>query len=927
MSPLQSTSSKTAENHSTDLRAVLTKYIYHWPLFLLCLVLALAGAYAYIKVVNPVYGISASILVKDEKKSPQEKSEEELKGLGQSGSSNNAEAEIQVLKSKNLIDQVVNNLQLWVTYKKHDGFKSQDLYASPPFKFFLIKKTGQLTGQKIEVLIKDKNTFEVKDQNGNPQAVAFNQKLKNDFGTWVLRPTNFLNKYIGSAITITVKDPESVSNAYVKSLDIHLLDKSAPTIGLFISDEAPKRGADVLNYLIKTYNEATSAEEKRTAKSTIDFIDKRLASLTGELSHAENRVEGYRSSQGLTDIDAQAKTYLENVQANDMNLNEVNVQLNTINGIEHYLNSPATTASAPATMGITDPGLNKSIEQLSELQQKKAALLATTPESNPVFEPINRQINTAKTAISETIQGLKTSLNSKEKELQNFNHKFESSIKDLPGQERQFVDMKRQESIKENLYVYLLQKREEMALSYASNLVDARIVDKGSVVDIKWPKTSLILAIALLLGLGIPFLAIYFRESFNNSITERRDIESALDIPILGELSYEDLGKNIFITDQEHRILSEQFRSLRTNLHYLYDNKKGKDDIQPITPTLNSTPLYVIDGFPSDVTTFKSLSPVEIQGVNVLRPPSSVALYGLQAANGVVIVTTNHAKNGEVLRLANGHSQVSDTARSHMHDVQNPTLIKNPNSSYGQILKPTSQALVTQTNWQRNTINNGLNGNHSYGNKGRVTLFTSSVSSEGTSFVSSNLAASLAVSGRKTVILEMNLRKPTISKSLNISKNPGIIDFLSSDIETEEIIQPSGIIDNLDIIGSGQTASNPSELLEKERLEELIDDLKERYDDIIIDSPPMHLVTDAMIIAKLADVSLYIIRQGHTGKSELNFISDIHQAEKLPNMNIVFNGINKQKYGYGSDYDKTYYNDGHRKLTFNGSLKLILNRF
>jgi len=926
MSSLQSTSSKTAETNFTDLRAVLTKYIYHWPLFVLCLVLALGAAYTYLQVVNPVYWINASILVKDQKKTGQEKSEE-LKGLDQTGSSNNAEAEIQVLKSKNLVDQVVNNLQLWVSYKTRDGFKTRDLYGASPFRFFLIQRTGELKGQEIKVLIKDKNTFEIENESGNKQTVAFNQTLKTDFGRWVLRPTNFLNEYIGSTITITVKDPESVSNSYVKALDIHLLDKSAPTIGLFISDEVPKRGTDVLNYLIKIYNEATSAEEKRTAKSTIDFIDKRLASLTGELSHAENRVEGYRSSQGLTDIDAQAQNYLQSVQANDMNLNEVNVQLNTINGIERYLSSPTTTASAPATMGITDPGLNKSIEQLSELQQKKAALLATTPESNPIFEPLDRQINAAKTAINETVQGLKTSLTSKERELKNFNHKFESSIRNLPGQERQFVDMKREEAVKENLYVYLLQKREEMALSYASNLVDARIVDKGSVGDIKWPKTSLIYAIALLFGLGLPFLTIFFRESFNNRITERKDIEDVLDIPILGELSYEDLDKNIFISDQTHRVLTEQFRSLRTNLHYLYDNKKGKTEVQPVAAQpMTTTPLYVIDGFPSDVTTFKALSPAEIQGVNVLRPPSSVALYGAQASNGVVIITTAHAKNGNTLKLGN-HAYANGSGQPHMADVQNPSLIKNPNSNFGQIVKPGNQGLMTLPNWQKGTMNGGSNGNHWHGNKGRVTLFTSSVSSEGTSFVSSNLAASLAVSGRKTVILEMNLRKPTISKNLNISsQNPGIIDYLSSDIETEEIIQPSGVIDNLDIIASGKPTSNPSELLEKDRLEELIDDLKEKYDDIIIDSPPMHLVTDAMIIAKLADVSLYIIRQGHTGKSELNFIREVHQTEKLPNMNLVFNGINKQKYGYGSTYDNSYYSTGNKKLNF-GSLKLILNRF
>lgn len=791
-----------------DLRTVLTRYIYHWPLFLLGLIIAFAAAFTYINLVNPVYELNATILVKDEKKSPEEKSA--LPELDQSSSPKNAEAEIEILKSKKLISKVVDDLQLWTSYKIKEGFKTSDLYETAPFKLLVVQKNKSLNGQSIAITIKSKSSFEFANLSGQKQIAAFNQIVHGAFGSWVLKPTGYLDQYIGSTINVLLSDPETVTGDYAKTIDAHLLDKLAPTIGLSVTDEVAQRGEDFLNGLITAYNEAAASEQKRTTKSTIDFIDNRLSSLTGELNSAEKQVEGYRSSQGITDINSQSKAYLESVQGNDVKLNEVNVQLNIINGIEQYVNSNSS-GSAPATIGISDPSLNNLIEKLSELQLKRTSLLATTPEQNPLFEPINKQIALTKASIKETVKGIKAALLNSKRELEAFNGKFESSIKDIPGQERQFVDMKRQQSIKENLYIYLLQKREELALSYASSFADARIVDKANVGDLKWPKKPLIFAVALLCGLGLPFMLIYFRSAFNNHIISRREIELNLASPILGELSFDE-NKQVLVVNNKHNLIGEQFRTLRTNLHYLHNNSKGK-------------------------------------------------------------------------------------------------------------------LTALQQEW-RNEV--GINEYHPFNSgNGRITLLTSSVSKEGKSFVSTNLAASLAATGRKTVILEMDLRKPKISSIFGLSKDHvGISDFLASDINVETIIQPSVKVENLDIIGAGTIQSEPSELLEGSRLVDLIQQLKNIYDDVIIDTPPLHLVTDAMIIGRVADVSLYIIRQGYTVKDEFDFINEIDQAEKLPHMNIVFNGIRNNKYGYGYNYDNSYYSTGAPvKTSFSTLWKRTLSRF
>jgi len=766
----------------TDLRVLIAKYFYHWPLFLLGLVLALVIAFTYIKEANSVYKVSATILVKDEKKVPQEK--EALQELNQSSSPKNAETEIQILKSTELIRRVVTDLNLWVNYSYGSGFNVKDIYNSSPVNFLLLQEPDFKQLKTIEVTVLDHDKYQVTGSDAKTRTVKFNETVNDDLGRWLLKPTAFIDQYIGKIIKISVNSADNVANSYVKALDVHLLDKATPTIGLSLNDEVPQRGKNILNYIIKSYNETTSSEEKRATESTIKFIDNRLASLTGELNSAEEDVEGYRSSQGLTDINSQSKVYLENVQTNDIKLNEVNVQLNVVEGIEHYVNSTSNNENPPATIGISDPALNSLIEKVSQLQLKRSALLATTPIGNPVFEPLDKQITTTKNAIKQTIGSIKSSLLTTKRELQSFNNKFESSIRNIPGQERQFVGKKRQQSIKENLYVYLLQKREEVSLSYASTLADARIVDKANIEEIVWPKTSLILVIALLCGFGIPFLLILIRFSLKNKVGDKREIESALNAKILSEISDNETDVNVL--EHSANLVSEQFNYLRTNLYYLHENVTGR---------------------------------------------------------------------------------------------------------------------------------------------GRVTLFTSSISKEGKSFISANLSVSLARVGRKTVILEMDLRKPKISSVFNLPKGPpGISEYLSSDIDISTIVQPSGI-ENLDVIGCGHIPPNPSELLEKNRLEQLVKTLRATYDDVLIDSPPLHLVTDAFIIARVADVSLYVIRQGYTGKSELSFIRDIKEDLKLPKMNIIFNGVTTGKYGYGYKYDNSYYAQRHTKSSFSTKWKLFLKRF
>ncbi|MBC7915377.1 MAG: polysaccharide biosynthesis tyrosine autokinase [Pyrinomonadaceae bacterium] len=749
---------------SSSFRETLDKYFYHWPLFLIGLLITLTCAFIYLKKAKPLYELKATLLIQDEKKTSEE--EEALQEIDVTNSSKLAENEVEILKSRQLINLVVNDLQLGIGYNQKGRYTDEDLYGRSPVKLTLLRSSGDINGQELEIIIKNRDFFYLKGPNGDQKTFLYNKAYKSSFGTWKLTPTEVVNDFKDSEITITINDTESAATAIQKSLGATLLNKQAPAVSLTISDPVQQRGKDILNHLITHYNKASISEKNRITQSTLSFIDDRLDSLYKELNSAERDVEGFRSSRGLTDISSQSQVYLENVQTNDNRLNEVNVQLNVIQGIERYVNSSRNSNNVPSTLGIEDPALNSSIEQLAQLQLQREKMLATTPEGSPLFESLNRQVQTTKSSIRESIRNIKSSLQGTKGELQSFNSRFESSIKNIPGQERQYVGMKRQQGVKEGLYVYLLQKREEISLSYASTLADARIVDTAYLGFVKKPKEPLIYGMAFLLGLVLPASFMYGRDKIHNRITNRKEIEDVIGNPILGELSYERSTTPIVALDKSNFVIGEEFRALRTNLHFLHEKKQS----------------------------------------------------------------------------------------------------------------------------------------------GRVTLLTSSIAGEGKSFVSSNLALTLAASSRKTVLLELDLRKPKISEMFKLPHaHPGISNYLNGGSAIEDTIQPSGVNPNLDIIGSGPFPSNPSELLELPEVDILFAWLRANYDDIIVDTPPVNLVTDAMILARITDVTLYVIQQGYTYKSLLPFIKKLFTDQNFPKLKVVFNGIEKGKYGYGRNYGNNYY--------------------
>jgi len=502
------------------------------------------------------------------------------------------------------------------------------------------------------------------------------------------------------------------------------------------------------------------------------------------LNNVEGQYEGFKSNKGITEIADQSNVYFGNEQSNNKLVNDINIKLSVIDGIERYIDSNEGADNPPATLGLDDGGVIDLVKQLTDLQMQRTKLLATLPESNPLFNPIDQQIKATKIALRENLKEIRATLISNRGQLQAVGSNYQSSIKSAPQAERGLNDIKRMQAIKENLYTYLLQKKEELSLDYASTISDALIIDQPHNSSAISPKRTAVYAIAFLFGLLIPTGVLYGRNAFKNRILSKSEIISSTGMPVLSEIIYDENEKKIAVLNQ-YSYIGEQFRELRTKLSYL----------------------------------------------------------------------------------------------------------------------------------------------HGTNEKGKVTLFTSSIAGEGKSFVLHNLGIVLGLAGKKTILLELDLRRPTFLSQFNMDKKSlGLTDYLIGNATRSQIIQPLAISDNLFIIASGNIPPNPSELLEKDELKTLIKDLKLEFDHILIDSPPVHLLTDAMIVAPMCDVTLYLMRQDYTPKVELGFIKELHMEKKLPRISLIFNAIKNAEYGGGYNYQKNSYIK-KAPFKFKNVIKKFFSRF
>lgn len=787
-----------ATDEKIDIQELLFKYIIHWPWFVGAVLICLVGAWIYLRMATPIYNISATVLIKDDKKGGAAGMITGLENLGLDGlvsSSQNIDNEVEVLRSKTIAKEVVEQLGLYVSYTDEDEFPSKNIYKTSPVIVSLTPQEAEKLSAPmvVEMALYTQGGLDVNVAVGDNKYKKHFEKLPAVFpmneGTLAffqspdslsLKKDTIEDSSTQSVrhITATINSPMRVARAYCENLSIEPTSKTTSVAVISLKNSSLQRGQDFINQLLEMYNRNTNNDKNEIAQKTAEFIDERINIISKELGSTEANLENFKRNAGITDLSSEAQIALTGNAEYEKKRVEIRTQISLIEDLRKYIRGNEYEV-LPSNVGLQDVALVATIERYNEMLVERKRLLRTSTENNPTIINLDTSIRAMKLNVQATLDGTLQGMLITKADLDREASRFSRRISDAPGQERQFVSIARQQEIKAGLYLMLLQKREENAIALAATANNAKIIDEAIADDIPVsPKRRMIYLIALVLGIGIPVGIIYLIGLTKFKLEGRADVEKLTTIPIVGDIPLTD-EKNekdgsIAVFENQNNLMSETFRNIRTNLQFMLQNDK------------------------------------------------------------------------------------------------------------------------------------------------KVILVTSTVSGEGKSFISANLAISLSLLGKKVVIVGLDIRKPGLNKVFRLStKEKGITLYLANpETDLMSLVQPSDINQNLYILPGGTVPPNPTELLARDGLDKAIEILKKNFDYVILDTAPVGMVTDTLLIGRVADLSVYVCRADYTHKVEYTLINELAEEKKLPNLCTVINGVDlkRRKYGYYYGYGKygKYYGYGKR---------------
>ncbi len=779
------------DEEKINYQELLFRYIIHWPWFLASILICLIGAWVYLHFQTPVYQVSASIMIKDDKKGGNSGSAD-LENLGLGGvitSAQSIDNEIEVLRSKTILKEVVNSLELYITYYDEDEFPKREMYKTSPVVVNLTAQEADKlpSAALIDMQLSSDGGLDVNLKVGLNEYNKRFDKLPAVFPTnvgtfgFTLRDSLLNGQVEGRKdvrhISAVVSQPFGMAKGYQWALTIAPTSRATSVATVSLVNTNIQRGQDFINKLMEMYNRNTNNDKNEVAEKTREFINERIKIIDEELGNTEEKLETFKRNAGLTDISSDAQLAVSGNAEYEKKRVENGTQINLVRDLAKYINNPLNEYEVlPSNIGLTDNGLTTQLERYNELVIERKRLLRTSTENNPMIINLDMSIRAMKANVKAAIDGTLQGLLIVKADLDREASRFSRRISDAPGQERQYVSIARQQEIKAGLYLMLLQKREENAITLAATANNAKIIDEpvaeGGPVS---PKPKMIYMIALVLGVGLPVGIIFLIGLTKYKIEGRGDVEKLTRLPIVGDvpLTAEKTG-SIAVFENQNNLMSETFRNVRTNLQFMLKNDQ------------------------------------------------------------------------------------------------------------------------------------------------KVILVTSTVSGEGKSFISANLAISLSLLGKKVVIVGLDIRKPGLNKVFNISrKEQGITQYLSnSEKNLMDLVQASDVSKSLYILPGGTVPPNPTELLARDGLDKAIETLKKNFDYVILDTAPVGMVTDTLLIGRVADLSVYVCRADYTRKAEYTLINELAENNKLPNLCTVINGLDlqKKKYGYYYGYGKygKYYGYGKR---------------
>lgn len=765
-----------------QLKVTIQEYTKHWKWFLLSVFICLAIAVVYLKYTTPQYQSTATILVKDDKKGGMLSELSAFSDLGVGGvGKSNLDNEVEVLHSRTLVENTVKKLNFNISIYVIDGLNKKERYIDAPLTIDFLNKSNDFENSRCRLIFKKLNnsSFSLVEE-FIEETPAFIPHLKDQYnygetiktisGDLIINKSkeNFFNKKIWdgeSEILISVNKIEDVANQYRKALKVNSISKTSSVLELVLIDPVVSKSELFLDHLVEIYNENAVENKNLISGNTSKFIAKRLALIAEELDGVEQDGESFKTINKLTDIESEAKLFIEGSSEYDKKGIETEIQLNVANSMLDFIKKSGNDDLLPTNLISKEESSSLIIDSYNQLVLERNRLLKSATPENPSVIKLGQQLASLRANVVSSLERLRSSLNIQKRNLKEKESLIDNRIGKIPSQERQFRAIARQQKVKEELYLYLLQKREETAITLSATEPNARVIDSAKAENQPVsPKKALIILIALVLGFLIPFSILYLMNLLDTKVKNRMDIEDKTQVPFIGDLPTSDSHLEI-INTQSRTSSAEAIRIIRTNLEFMI---------------------------------------------------------------------TKHIEG-----------------------------------------------------------------------RAKTIFLTSTFPKEGKTFVSVNLAATFALSGNKVLLIGMDIRNPKLDDYMKLPER-GVTNFLSdTNLDINSLIVKQKGYDNFYVLPAGIIPPNPAELLMSKRVDLIFETLKTQYDYIIVDTAPVSLVADTLLIAKYADCFVYVVRANMLEKRMLNVPNTLYKENKLPNMCILLNDTDSSKgygysYGYGS---------------------------
>jgi tyrosine-protein kinase Etk/Wzc len=766
-----------------NLRELIDKYRYRWKWFVAGLILMVGASFLYVRYSVPQYESRASVLVREDEKGGGLAQFSVFKDLGLMGGASNLDNEIEIYKSRKLLTGVIKKLRLnFNTHLIGDNSRMLrgEVYDKSPVSIIPAEEDSLFdeVDTEFELVLTSKNQYQLINKDGaNIGTFNFGAVVNSRFGKFIVNKTNHMTaKWVSKSLLFKITPLEDVVNELQEAIKVESPSKNSNVLTISIRGAQIEKNNQIINELIAQHGQSAIEDKNEVAENTSGFIDERMKFIAAELSEVEAEGEKFKTTNKIVDVTSDAALYMTKESETEKAITESSIQLSLSDFMNEFIQKhQGYSELLPANLGFKDQSIILMTTQYNQLVLDRNKLLINSGEKSPNVQKIEGQLAGLKSSLIQSLKNLRTSLQLELGKLKAQEALYESRISSIPQFEREYRDILRQQQIKETLYLYLLQKREENEITLAASVANTRVIDyaysNGKPIS---PKKKILYFGALLLGLILPAGIIYLIDLIDNKVHNRKDIEG-YGLSVIGEIPVDKTKRTLVTGHGERTGIAEAFRLLRTNISFMLDSSR---------------------------------------------------------------------KEGHVL------------------------------------------------------------------------FVTSTIASEGKSFNSLNIANTLSISGKRTVLVGLDLRAPKLLDYLGLKSTEvcGVSNYITdTSLTLDDILMPVKDSDALMFIPSGAIPPNPAELLMRTRLDELFSTLRSQFDYIVVDTAPVGLVTDTLLISDKSDVIIYVVRANFLDKRMLSIPSKLHAENKLKNMAVLINAVDLNGKGYGYGYGYGYGIENEKK--------------